>query len=211
MAHPDPKSSKVAALTGRLLTEYHRGYPLENLLPLLHTDDERLVHIGVFIASELGLKGKPLLNDVFPHLKDADKWVKHETLDCILMWAEPSNKFELGSGVNVLDDTDPANRWSAMNFLARLSREQLQGALSYWEVTEPKSPHANALRWLLGSDATSPERVIATLQDEDRLRRMYGMVAAARMSKGHKEPLLYAAKIEDTDIKDFANYWTSLL
>src|SRR5208337_3244251 len=109
MAHPDPNSRRVGALQNRLLREYQRGYPLENLLPLLHSNDERSVDTGMFIAPELGMKGKPLLNDVFPHLKDPDKWVKHETLDCILMWAEPSNKLELGSGVGVLDDAEPAN------------------------------------------------------------------------------------------------------
>jgi len=211
MAHPDPKSLKVGVLKNRLLREYHRGYPLENLLPLLQSDDERLVNTGMFISSELGMKGKPLLNDVFPHLKDTDKWVKHETLDCILMWAEPSNKLELGSGVGVLDDDEPANRWSAMNYLARLSQEQLQGALSYWEATDPGSVHSHGLRWLLSSDAANPERVIAALQDKHRLKRMYGVVAAARMSKGDREPLIYASKIDDPDVKNFANGWISLL
>jgi hypothetical protein len=211
VAHPDPDSLRVGVLQNRLLREYQRGYPLENLLPLLHSNDERSVYTGMFVASELGMKGKPLLNDVFPHLKDPDKWVKGMTLDCILMWAEPSNRVELGSGVAVLDDAEPANRWSAMNYLARLPREKLQVALSYWEATDPKSAHAGGLRWLLGSDASSPERVIAALQDKDRLRRMYGVVAAARVSKLNKEPLLYASRVEDRDVKGFADHWISLL
>jgi len=205
MAHPDPDSLRVGALQNRLLREYQRGYPLENLLPLLHSNDERSVYTGMFVASELGMKGKPLLNDVFPHLKDPDKWIKGMTLDCILTWAEPSNKVELGSGVGVLDDAEPTNRWSAMNYLALLPREKLEGALSYWEATNPASAHSHGLRWLLSSDSSNPERVMAALQEEDRVMRMYGVVAAARMSKHNRDPLLYASKIDDPDVKHFAD------
>lgn len=211
MAHPNPDSLRVGALQNRLLREYQRGYPLENLLPLLHSNDERSVYTGMFVASELGMKGKPLLNDVFPHLKDPDKWIKGMTLDCILMWAEPSNRVELGSGVGVLEDAEPANRWSAMNYLALLPREKLQGALSYWEATNPASAHSHGLRWLLSGDATSPERVIAALQDKDRVMRMYGVVAAARMSTHNKEPLLCASRIDDPDVKHFSDSSISLL
>ena len=43
LADPDPNSPTVGVLTNKLLREYHRGYPLENLKPLLQSENERLL------------------------------------------------------------------------------------------------------------------------------------------------------------------------
>src|SRR5882672_288042 len=65
----DPRSSLAGVLMNDLLAEFHRGYPLENLRFLLQNDNTELVKVGAWIASELGEKGKPLLNDVSPLLQ----------------------------------------------------------------------------------------------------------------------------------------------
>ena len=205
LAEPDPNSRKVGVLTNRLLAEFHRGYPIENLRPLLRSKDERVINTGVWIASELGEKGKPLLSDVSPLLAHPLKKPRFFAIDCILLWAGPSNKSDVASVIALLDDAEAAVRWKAMDFLSRASREQLQAALSHLAVKEPQSRHVGGLQWLLGSDASNPKEVIAALQSKDSLIRKYGMVGAVRMSTGNTEPLFYASSVEDTDVKDFAD------
>ena len=211
LAHPDPNSDRVGFLANSLLSEYHRGYPIENLRSLLRSADERSLDTGIFIASELGPKGKPLLNDVAPLVAHPRKRVRFQAIDCILLWAGPSDSAELASAIALLGDAEPGVRWKAMDFLSRASREQLEAALAHFQTTEPSSEHVRGLRWLLGPDASDPAKVIAIVGTEDIVLRKYGAVAAARMSKHNTVPLFSASKAEDSDVKGFADSYIRLL
>jgi hypothetical protein len=208
---PDPNSQRVGDLTNQLLKEFHRGYPLENLRPLLRSEDERLVNTGIWVASELGEKGKPLLSEVSALVEHPSKRVRFLVIDCILLWAGPWNKPELASAVSMMDDSESAVRWKALSFLWRASREQLSAALSHFHVTEPGSAYLPGLSWLLSSNASNSETVKAALRDQDSRMRKFAVVAAARTSAANSEPLFYAASVEDPDVKDFADSAIELL
>ena len=207
----DPRSSLAGAMMNDLLAEFHRGYPLENLRSLLQNDNTDVVKAGAWIASELGETGKPMLNDVSPLLQHADSRVRFSVIDCILLWADPSKGRELASVVNLIDDPESRVRWKVMEFLSRASREQLAAALQYLEMTNPQSKNIRGLRLLLGSSAETPKEATAALRDQDELMRKYGAVLARRVAGIDKEPLLYAASIDDADVKDFADTSISLL
>jgi len=203
LAEVDPNSPRVGTLTNKLLEEFQQGYPLDNLRLLLRSENERLVNTGIWIASELGEWGKPLLNDVSPLLKHPAKRVRYFAIDCILLWAAPPNRFELASVVALMDDSEAAVRMKAMDFLCRASKEQLLAGLAYLEDTEPESTHIRGLHWFLGSSRTNPKEVISALQSAESLCRKYGVVAATQMSKENMEPLLYASSMDDPDVKRF--------
>jgi len=207
----DPRSSLAGVLMSDLLAEFHRGYPLENLLLLLLNDNTELVKAGAWIASELGEKGKPLLNDVSPLLQHPDSKVRFSTIDCILLWADPSKGPELASVVKLIEDPESRVRWKVMDFLSRATREQLSAALSYLEATDPQSKNIPGLRLLLGSGADNPREATVALQGQDGLMRKYGVVLARRVAEIDRDPLLYAASIDDPDVKDFADTSISLL
>jgi hypothetical protein len=195
---------EIGVVANDLLGEYHRGYPLENLRPLLSHENASVVRAGAFIASELGLKGRPLLGDISHLLRHTDPRVRSDVIDCVLLWAGRSNATELASAVGLLGDPHPGVRWKAMEFLSRASLEQLEAALSSLEASEPNSVNVRGLRWLIGSHASDPQDVRTVLQSQDEALRKYGVVAARRMSKSSKEPLLYAASLNDPDVKHFA-------
>lgn len=207
----DPSYSRSGKVASDLLAEFHRGYPLENLRPLLHNDNTELVKIGTWIASELGEKGSALLNDVSPLLQHGDSRVRFFAIDCILLWADPSKGPELASVVNLIEDPESRVRWKVMDFLSRATREQLAAALSYFEATSPRSKNTRGLRLLLGSGAENPKEATAALHDQDDVMRKYGVVLARRVAEINTDPLLYAASIDDRDVKDFADTSISLL
>jgi hypothetical protein len=206
-----PHSPQSGVLMNDLLTEFHRGYPLDNLRPLLLSQNQDVASSGAWIASELGEKGKPLFDVISVLLKHPERRVRFSVIDCVLLWAGPSNKAELASVIRLMDDQEPSVRWKAMDFLARSEQEQLQAALSHMESTEPTSTNIQGLRWLLGPGASHSEEVMSALQGQDRLMRKYGVVAARRMAKNNREPLLYAASLDDPDVKDFADSSITLL
>ena len=207
----DPSCNQIDVLSNDLVKEFHRGYPLTNLRPLLRSPQAALVSAGVWIASELGEKGKPLLNDVSPLLRHPEKDVRFEAINCLLVWAAPSNPAELASVIKLVDDPERSVRWKAMDFLARASKEQLQAGLSDLQVSEPNSARVRGLQWLLSPEALDVEGVTTALQSSDAAFRKYGAVAARQLSKDNKAPLLYAASVADPDVKNFAEAGLKLL
>jgi len=194
-----------------LLEEFGRGYPLDNLRPLLLHNNSRVATTGAWIASELGAKGSVLLEDVSPLIGHPEKGVRFWAIDCVLLWAGPSDQAELASVIELLNDPEPGVRWKAMDFLSRATREQLEAALSSLEAREPNSMNVRGLRWLIGSHASDLQDVKTALQSQDGVLRKYGVVAARRMSKDNREPLLYAASLSDPDVKNFADSSITLL
>jgi hypothetical protein len=207
----DPRSSLAGVWMNDLLTEFHRGYPPGNLRPLLLNDDTEVAKAGAWIASELGEKGKVLLDDVSSLLQHPDSRVRFSVIDCILLWADPSKGPELTSVVNLIEDPESRVRWRVMEFLSRATREQLAASLLYLETTNPQSKNIKGLRLLLGPGAENPQEAMAALHDQDELIRKYGAVLARRVAKINKDPLLYAASIDDADVKDFAHTSISLI
>jgi hypothetical protein len=205
----EPLSSKADEMMNDLLSEFHRGYPLENLRPLLHSQNQDVVNVGAWIASELGEKGNALLPDVFPLLQHPAKNVRFSIIDCILMWA--TDGAELSAVTRLLDDPESSVRWKTMDFLSLATRDQLQLALSHLAEVEPNSTHVRGLRWLLSSDASDANAVKSALHNENDLLRKYAVVAASRMSKANREPLSYAASVKDPDVQNFAKSSIRLL
>jgi hypothetical protein len=207
----NPNSANANFLENDLLKQFHRGYPLENLRPLLHDQGQDIVGLGAWIASELGEMGRPLIDDIAPLLNHHAKKARFFAIDCILLWAGPSKKLELASAAKLVNDPEPAVRWKAMDFLSRATREQLLAALSHMETTEPTSANATGLRWLLGPEATYQKTVIEALQLKNDVLRKYAGVAAARISKNQKDALKFAASVDDLDVKSFAESSLALL
>jgi len=69
----------------------------------------------------------------------------------------------------------------------------------------PSSTRVRGLQWLLGPRALDQESVATALRSADPVLRKYAAVAARRISGSKKEPLLYAATLDDPDIKKFAD------
>jgi len=199
----NPRSPDAGVWMNDLLSEFQRGYPLLNLRPLLLHEDPDVAAGGAWIASELGAQGRPLLDIVSRLLQHSDRRVRFNALDCVLLWTDTARGPELCEAVRLLDDSDPAVRWKAMDFLSRASEDQLQAALADLRRERPQSGHNPALAWLLTA-GKDPQQVITSLSSPDPLLRKYGAVAAARLPGDRRKPLSLAAASQDPDVKRFA-------
>jgi hypothetical protein len=206
-----PRSPLAGVLMNDLLSEFHRGYPVQHLRPLLLSEDAELVQIGAWIASELGLKGKPLFGDIFSLLRYPESKVRFSVIDCLLLWADPSKKLELASLIELIEDPEPRVRWKVMDFLSRATTAQLSAAASYLEAANPESKNLLGLRLLLNKNANNAEEVNLLIRGQDGILRKYGVVLAGRIAAMDKAPLVLAALSVDPDVKDFAESSIALL
>ena len=200
----DPGAAADEELVNRLLDEFHSGAPLEYLRPLLLSPDPEVARSGAWIASELGPRGKPLLDVVFTLLRHPDKRVRFWVNDCILSWTDSSNGREVAGVISSVDDPEMAVRWKAMLFLSRAETNQLAAALDWFAKEEPESLHVPGLRWLLSDIAQDAAAVEKMLANPVAQMRKYAVVAAAKMAATNRHPLTIAASSEDSDVVDFA-------
>ena len=202
MSNPD--SCDDGILVNDLLREFHRGYPIEKLRPLMLSDNEKVAKVGIWVASELGGKAAPLLDDLTKLLHHPERYVRYFAIDSLLTCATREKEAAIAAVVSMLDDTDGAVRWKALDFLSRASAEQLEAGLSCLSKTEPDSLHLVGLRRLLGGDAGSPNEALSLLGSDSSTLRKYGVVAAVRMAEVTQEPLAVASSIDDEDVSGFA-------
>src|SRR5689334_19424982 len=82
----NPRSEEASKLALELEIQFHRGFPLEHLRPLLSSSDQDVGRLAVIIASELGELGRPLLPDVIALLRHTAGDIRFWAIDCILCW-----------------------------------------------------------------------------------------------------------------------------
>lgn len=189
------------ALAGRLLTELHRGTPVEELRPLLWSADDTAVAIGTWVASELAAGAVPVRDDALPLLRHPEREVRFYAIDVVASTASGSYAHRVTAILPLLADPEPAVRWKALGFLARATDEQLRAAVADLRETSPDSEHIERLDWLRSAD---PAGITAAVQNVDAGTRRYGVAAAARIAGRDRGPLEAAAHAEDPDVRRFA-------
>lgn len=189
------------ASANELLNEFFAGYPVERLRLLLGSNVDHGVRAGAWIASELGSRIEPLIDEVAKLLHHESRYVRFFALDSVLMGAGPNAAPILAAAVELVEDPDPALRWKAMGFLANASREQLAASARHLG----RSPLGDLVRWLLRSVASGDTPAIESrLGNEASPRRLFAVVAAARLAPSDLSPLRRAAKADDDEIRSFA-------
>lgn len=202
LANPDrPDAGQLA---NELLSEYYGGSDISTLRDLLHSADDRVVALGIWIAAELAEVAKPLLPDVERLLRHPLKDVRFWSIECILAWAGPYNGHEIASTVALVDDAEEAVRWKAMEFLALASREQLQAGVDRLTAADPESPYLDELRWMLAPAGADPIQITDATERPSSLRRKFAVAAAFRIAKSDPGPLRRTMSSDDPGVVQFA-------
>lgn len=199
-----PQHDRVGVLSNELLREFQRGYPLDDLEALLKNNNEDMVVVAVWIASELGERCRPLLADVLPLLEHPMQRIRFWTLDC-LFWALPQDGCYVARAIKLLNDPEVGIRRKVLDLLFRFSREQLEGAYHCAGQDALNPTLLKGLRWFLSDDALDPARIRQALESSDAIFRKFAAAAAARLHKQQKEPLVCASAVADPDISIFAS------
>jgi hypothetical protein len=185
-----------------LLREVQRGYPMQNLGRLIHSDSAKAVANGAFVVSELRVHAAPILDEVDFLLSHPLRDARFDALDAALTAASPAHGAILAKAVMLVDDADQAVRKKAIRFLANTTPDQLTAAAPYLEDRHV----ADLVTWLAsaGSDPASLPDIRSRLQDPDRATRMFAGAAAARVAGASRQALDDAAASDDPDVRSFA-------
>lgn len=201
----DPGNGPLAT---ELLRELHRGYPVESLRVLTSSDDEDVVKTGVWLASELGSRCRPILSDIEALLYHECTYVRYFAVDCMLSTLRAGDGEVVSRVLRLMEDESPAVRRKVMDFAARIPIARLEEILAAAEGSDLSDDHVAGIQLL--TSLTSPDRIETFLLDSNPIRCRYGAAAAARVFNEWPQFLQLAVRSGDDDLRIFASDVMSL-
>jgi hypothetical protein len=201
-----PSSGTVdsESVANELLKEFFGGYPLERLGLLLRSDEPVAVKTGAWIASELGERAAPLMNDISPLLDHPTRYVRFFAIDAVLAAANGDDGAFIARAVLLINDQDGALRWKALQLLARAADVQLAAAVPYLLDGQMRV----LVEWLRTAYSAD---ISLRLEDPDLATRLVAVAAAARTADSDRSPLDRAAAGPDEEVASFAKEQLELL
>jgi hypothetical protein len=176
----NPQAAQDGSVAYRVLQEMHHGRPVEDLRLLLEHSETAVVECGAWIASEMGRKARPLLDEMGMLLKHRSAPVRHDALESVLACSSGDEIGILGEIPRLLDDRSREVRLKAMDFLARASDKQLEGAKRGLEADRSSSVHCKGVELVLGCHQKAGDEIMRMCRTGTAIERKYAVIASAR-------------------------------
>lgn len=196
-----------------LIALVRRGFPVENIVPLLQSDATEVVETGLWIADELAGKALGIVDEIVL-LLDHEDWMLSRSAGVILSQFDDLKSHTIATIVSLLKGRDDLELKSSggeiadcvLRILRKVPHEQLG------EVADAVDDEclAELLRWLRdeGNDAGAgaADRIAERLAGPDRLGRVFAAAAAARIGNETTVPLEQAVRSDIDVISEFAQW-----
>lgn len=185
-----------------LVSAFYAGSPVEQLRLLLESSDEHVLKTGVWIASELGNRAAPVLDDVAPLLNHSSDYIRYYALQAIATNATAAHDYILARAVQCVRDPNANVREQALLCLSWMTDEQIDRCMA----SADDLPVRRLLAWLLDLEATvsRAQDIVQRLKDADPLVQRFAAVAARRLGPYDLMPLQRAASAAELDVRKFA-------
>ncbi|MGX8012092.1 hypothetical protein ACVDG8_025560 [Mesorhizobium sp. ORM8.1] len=196
-------------LENDLLSQFHKGFPMENLRPLLTSSNDRTQTAAAFLASEISSRLSFKMNCVVAEIADLlDSEAVHVRFDAIgalLGCTTPADGAILGRVMLRLDDEAFGVRWKAAEFIRLADWWQLRLAMENAANLCPDSAFPILAR-AHGQYFTATTKTVRWLLDHPNpLVRRFGAAVAIRPRYVVDEQFLAMAEAShDVEVKEIA-------
>ena len=163
-----------------LLSEFWRGYPIENLrrlfVPPARGD-------AAFLVSELGEKARPLIREIAELVSDERPRIRGDAISALSMCTTWEDGWAVSKIVMALGDPHDGVRRMATGALRYMESKTLQAGFEYLHEKQPNSAYARFKNAFLMLERR-PGQAAATLQRlltaDDTITRLFGAAMAVR-------------------------------
>ncbi len=161
-----------------LCCAFRDGFPIENMRPLLVSDDARVTASAAFIAYELGSMMCPFLGELVALADHVDAQSRSDIIYALTECAGPDDLDALSRIMLAFDDRDPFVHRSAIQFVIVASDRSVGSAVTEAARRFPRSPFEDVL-FVLG-------------EDRSRLDSRWERITAAKLTEliGHEEAIV---------------------
>jgi hypothetical protein len=191
-----------SGIANDLRKEFYRGYPIEKLTTLLHSDDERVLESGAWIASELAQNARPILSHLLPLFGYPNTRVKYHSIQTVLTAATDEYGEVVGEAVSLIIADERPVRKMAFELMTRADRSPLVAGVPY--VNDPQI--AALLEWVLEveDESRDDDEIASRLRESDGLAQIFAAAAAARVYGRNPHYLQLAASLGESDARSLA-------
>ncbi len=203
-------SGKETDFSQELVSAFRNSFPIENLRPLLVSDDPAILSLGSYIIYELGPKARCLIDDIVPHLGNSDPQIRGTAIIVLKECATKFDAFALGKVIKLLDDPDPFVQRIAMFFVQSCERAMLDvGVLKTAEMypgtifEELPNYLGKTIFRLRRARPVSVEILRELLSDESPVANRFGVGLATRPRLVVDESFIaLAAQVDDKECRN---------
>lgn len=138
----EPGFEGDSELTFALQSEFHKGFPLENLRPLLTSANLFTQAAAVYLVSEsprLSYKMNCVVAEIADLLDNAVSGIRFDAIEALLGCTTPADGAILGRLMLRLDDEHAGVRWRVVQFIRLAQRWQLRLAVENAAALRPES------------------------------------------------------------------------
>jgi hypothetical protein len=167
-------------ISNDLLTEFSRGYPIENLKRLIYSELLSARGTAAFISTELGVRAAPVLRDIASLLEMPTPRARYDALESLWMCATFKDGWAIGAVLQCLDDPWPGVRWGAINAVRIADRRALLAGCKYLKTKYPESVYSKFGSAFLRIERGKIEVLESLLAHEDSITRRFAVGLAAR-------------------------------
>ena len=122
-------SGKGSDFSQELCSAFWKGFPIENLRPLILAKDPDILSLGAYLIYELGAKVRPLIDDIIPLLDNSEPEIRANAIIALEECATKFDNFALGKIIELLGDPDSFVQRIAMRFVQSCERSLLQAGV----------------------------------------------------------------------------------
>ncbi|RWL13889.1 MAG: hypothetical protein EOR57_32635 [Mesorhizobium sp.] len=196
-----------SGLTFALQSEFHKGFPLENLRPLLMSGNIHTQAAAAFLVAEISLRLSFNMNCVVAEIADLlDSKVvriRFDAIEALLGCTTPADGTILGRVMLRLDDERAGVRWRVVQFICLAERWQLRLAVENAAALRPVSAFktlVNAYGHYFMPNAKDLPRLLA---HPDAVLRRFAAAVAIRPREVIVER--FVAMVEQSDDAEIRN------
>ena len=188
-------------LVNDLLSEFWRGYPIENLRRLLVPGN---MGDAAFLVSELGQKVRPLIREVAQLMEHGSAGIRFDAISALAQFTTWEDGWAVAKIIRALGDNHDSVRWMACKALRYMESSQLLAGLEYLHSNELNSIFASFKNAFLAIERR-PKKAGAVLErllhNNDPIARRFGAAMVVR-PRLFIDPafVALAATIEDAEV-----------
>ena len=203
--YDNPEEFRNNGKTCQLLQEYFNGFSLETLRDLLHSKEQPLRMVGVWILSELGEDGSCLFEDIIPLLDEDNRYIRYHVLEIISVCATGENTIKFVNILPYMECGDEVIRNLVMRLVSNTDRLTFKIIANTIKQNDSRLKlHYEGISKLVDIEKVSPEQVILMLNDNEKLNRKYGVIMAKKLYKKYPSIIHEYVDSEDLDISRFS-------
>jgi hypothetical protein len=200
----DPVSFRRQGKSTVLLDHFFHGFSLSHLHELISSKDPLVAKTAVSMMAELPESDvDQFIEDAIAVSRDQDNWIRHCALGVIMRVTTSQRHEDFAFILEHLEDIDDLLVEDALAYFIKASLLQLTGALRRFSSSALRSgaTHVTCLQRESSSKSFSVEEMKAMINQNYRLRALYGIGIAMRRNLVATEGLDILERIEDSDLK----------